>query len=84
MAKKKKKETGGNAVIYARYSSHNQREASLEQQIAECKQYAERNGYKIIDLTSQQNLMVVTMVVAILILGQIMTFGNQVAADVHI
>lgn len=50
MAKKKKKETGGNAVIYARYSSHNQREASLEQQIAECKQYAERNGYKIIEI----------------------------------
>ena len=50
MAKKKQREAGGKAVIYARYSSHNQREASLEQQIAECKQYAERNGYKIIDI----------------------------------
>lgn len=51
MAKKKKeKQAGGNAVIYARYSSHNQREASLEQQIAECRQYAERNGYRIVDI----------------------------------
>ena len=50
MARRKQKPKGGNAVIYARYSSHNQREASLEQQIAECRQYAERNGYKIIDI----------------------------------
>lgn len=50
MPKKKPKPETRNAVIYARYSSHNQREASLEQQIAECKQYAERNGYKIIEV----------------------------------
>lgn len=38
------------AVIYARYSSDNQREESIEGQIRECKSYAERNG--IIILTS--------------------------------
>lgn len=37
-------------MIYARYSSHNQREASLEQQIAECRKYAERNGYNVIEV----------------------------------
>ena len=33
-----------NAVIYARYSSDNQREESIEGQIRECTAYAERNG----------------------------------------
>ena len=32
------------AVIYARYSSDNQREESIEGQIRECTAYAERNG----------------------------------------
>ena len=36
------------AVIYARYSSSNQREESIEGQIRECKTYAERNGFRII------------------------------------
>ena len=36
------------AVIYARYSSSNQREESIAGQIRECKSYAERNGYEII------------------------------------
>ena len=48
--KKQQKPKGGKAVIYARYSSHNQREASLEQQISECKKYAERNGYTITEI----------------------------------
>ena len=30
-------------VIYARYSSDNQREESIEGQLRECKEYAERN-----------------------------------------
>ena len=30
-------------VIYARYSSHNQKEESIEQQIAECTEFAEKN-----------------------------------------
>lgn len=37
-----------NAVIYARFSSSAQREASIEGQIAVCTQYANRNGYKVI------------------------------------
>ena len=32
------------AVIYARYSSDNQREESVEGQIQECTAYAEKNG----------------------------------------
>ena len=32
------------AVIYARYSSDNQREESVECQIRECTAYAEKNG----------------------------------------
>ena len=35
------------AVIYARYSSDNQREESIEGQIRECTAYAEKNGITI-------------------------------------
>ena len=37
-----------NGVIYARYSSHNQREESIEGQIRECKRYAEQHGITIV------------------------------------
>lgn len=37
------------AVIYARYSSHNQREESIEGQVRECKDYAAKNGFVIVD-----------------------------------
>ncbi len=37
-----------NVVIYARYSSHNQTEQSIEGQIAVCKEYADRNNYTIV------------------------------------
>ncbi len=33
-----------NAVIYARYSSDNQREESIEGQLRECKAFAEKNN----------------------------------------
>lgn len=36
------------AVIYARYSSDNQREESIEGQLRECKEYAERNGITVL------------------------------------
>ena len=36
-------------VIYARYSSENQREESIEGQIRECKAYAEKNGITILN-----------------------------------
>ena len=37
-----------NAVIYARYSSDSQRDESIDGQIRECKEFAERKGYTII------------------------------------
>ena len=36
-----------NAVIYARYSSDSQREESIEGQLRECREYAERNNMTI-------------------------------------
>lgn len=38
-----------NAVIYARYSSDNQREESIEGQLRECREYAERNGMTVVE-----------------------------------
>jgi len=35
------------AVIYARYSSDNQREASIDDQIEVCRRYAEREGWDV-------------------------------------
>ena len=35
------------AIIYARYSSDNQREESIDGQIRECMEFAERNGITV-------------------------------------
>lgn len=51
---KKKIENAGSGVIYARYSSHNQRDVSIEQQIDKCAAYAEANGIKIIQIYSDR------------------------------
>ncbi len=37
------------AVIYARYSSDNQTEQSIEGQMRVCKEYAEKNDFVIVD-----------------------------------
>ena len=37
-------------VIYARYSTHNQKEESIEQQIAECSDFAAKNGIRIVGI----------------------------------
>ena len=37
------------AVIYARYSSHAQRDVSIDQQIAACRSFAARGGIEIAD-----------------------------------
>ena len=37
-----------NGVIYARYSSDNQREESIEGQIRECLEFADRQGINIV------------------------------------
>lgn len=36
------------AVIYARYSSHNQTEQSIEGQLRVCHEYAQREGFTIV------------------------------------
>ena len=38
-----------NAVIYARYSSTNQNEQSIDGQLRECRAFAEREGYTVIE-----------------------------------
>lgn len=38
------------AVIYARYSSSHQREESIEGQVRECREYAEREGYNVLQV----------------------------------
>lgn len=38
-----------NGVIYARYSSDNQREESIEGQLRECKEFAKHNDIQIVD-----------------------------------
>ena len=45
---KKKTTSGEMAVVYARYSSHNQQEQSIEGQLAAAHRYAEERGYTII------------------------------------
>ena len=44
------------AVIYARYSSNNQPEESIEGQLRECMQYAECNDISIIDMCIDENI----------------------------
>jgi len=44
----------GDAVIYARYSSHSQKEESIEQQVEECKGFAEREGLNVIEIYSDK------------------------------
>lgn len=44
------------AVIYARYSSSGQREESIEGQIRECTEYAERNGLQIVKVYEDKAL----------------------------
>lgn len=38
-----------NAVIYCRYSSHNQRETSIEGQLKVCYEFCEKNGFTVIE-----------------------------------
>lgn len=41
-------------AIYARYSSDNQREASIEDQIRLCREYAEREGWSVLECYTDQ------------------------------
>lgn len=47
MAKKKAQPIPATAVIYSRYSSHAQKDASIEQQVEECTKYAKDNGLQV-------------------------------------
>lgn len=49
---KKAEQITQDAVIYARYSSHNQREESIEQQVAECMSFAQANNLNIVEVYS--------------------------------
>lgn len=44
------------AVIYARYSSHAQRDASIDQQLATCRAFAQRGGIDIVDVYTDRAL----------------------------
>jgi site-specific DNA recombinase len=44
------------AVIYARYSSDNQREASIEDQLEVCRRYVERQGWTVVEVYADQAL----------------------------
>jgi site-specific DNA recombinase len=44
------------AVIYARYSSHAQRDVSIEQQVAECQEYAEANNLEVVAVYADRHL----------------------------
>jgi len=44
------------AVIYARYSSENQREASIEDQIEVCRRYAEQQGWTVVEIYADRAL----------------------------
>lgn len=45
-------EAGTVAAIYARYSSHNQKDASIEQQVRECQAYAKEHNITVIGIYS--------------------------------
>ena len=43
-------------VIYARYSSHSQRDVSIEQQVRACRQFAERHDIKVVKVYEDRAL----------------------------
>ena len=44
------------AVIYARYSSHSQNDASIEQQVADCEAFARMNNLEIVKVYADRHL----------------------------
>ena len=44
------------AVVYARYSSHNQRDCSIEQQVADCEVFARQNNLRIVKVYADRHL----------------------------
>ena len=64
-----------NCVFYGRFSSKKQNETSTEAQLAECKAFAERNGYNIIgeyvdkEISGRSDARHLSMCCAILLIG---------------
>ncbi|MDO4866343.1 MAG: recombinase family protein [Clostridia bacterium] len=56
MAKKKQAPAETVAAVYARYSSHAQNDASIEQQVAECREYAAAHDLKICEIYADRAL----------------------------
>ena len=54
MAKPKEKLAGRSAVIYARYSSHAQNDASIEQQVEACTKFAVGKGLTVLETYSDR------------------------------
>ena len=52
MARKLESAATLTAAIYARYSSHNQREESIEQQVSECMAFAQANNLNVVEVYS--------------------------------
>ena len=44
------------AVIYTRYSSHNQRDCSIEQQVADCEIFARQNSLRVVKVYADRHL----------------------------
>ena len=44
------------AVIYTRYSSHNQRDCSIEQQVADCEIFARQNNLRVVKVYADRHL----------------------------
>ena len=46
----------GECVIYARYSTHNQKDVSIEQQVADCEAYARSIGLRVVKVYADRAL----------------------------
>lgn len=49
-------ESSGTAAIYARYSSHSQNDASIEQQVEECEAFAKSNNLTVVAIYPDRHL----------------------------
>lgn len=56
MAKKTQNPETQFAVIYARYSSHAQKDVSIEQQVSDCEAYARMNNLQVVKIYADRHL----------------------------
>lgn len=55
MKKRINTNSAARAVIYARYSSANQRDCSIEQQVEKCRELAAREGVTVIEIYADRS-----------------------------